>query len=102
MTFLRNILLLSIMWVLLFTSCSAKKTDESPVIAQVGETKLTLNDLKYYLPKNASFTLSETQIERFLQRWIETELIYQQALRNDLGAQSDIDRKLKDAERDVL
>ena len=83
-------------------SCQREAEDDSPVVATVGKAKLTLNDIRNALPKEAGLELSGVQIQRFVQRWIEFELIYQEALKRGVPNQPEVKKGLKELEKEYI
>ena len=66
---------------LLFASCAQKETtDSSPVVAQVNETVLTLDEYNSLRQRYADPKLSPDHI---ISQWIQSELLYQAALKKD-------------------
>jgi peptidyl-prolyl cis-trans isomerase C len=101
MTAKRIILVASLMSICLF-SCSKKAKEESPLVAQVGNQELTLKELERYLPADSTLELSQVQIEQFVQRWIESELIYQEALSQDFDKKPEIQKELYRVQKDLI
>ncbi len=83
-------------------SCKQKSTPASPVIARVDDAMLTLDDLKNSLPADPGLELSRVQIERFVQRWIESELLYTEALRLGVHKRTDVQSRIKDLAKEYV
>ncbi|MBD3378267.1 hypothetical protein GF406_24775 [candidate division KSB1 bacterium] len=98
----KKILLFSVIISICVLSCSREAKDESPVIAQVGSKELTLNELENYLPTDSTLELSQVQIEQFVQRWIESELVYQEALSQDFDKDPEIQKELYRVQKDLI
>jgi len=76
----------------LAVSCGDKKA-QSPMVVRVGNERLLLEDLQAMLP--ASYLpISRVQIEQFVQRWTENELIYQEAVRQKFDQQAQIQEQM--------
>jgi parvulin-like peptidyl-prolyl isomerase len=86
----------------LFLACSTKTSDDSPVIATVGKTDLTINEIETVFLGETGLELSQTQIHRYVQRWIEKELIYQEALEGGLKENPEVEKNLLELEKDYL
>lgn len=97
-----SIAIIAVAAAFLLVSCHKADSDNSPVVAQVGDAKLKLNDVETFLPENSPFKLSRVQIEQFVQSWIESELLYQQALKEGYLKRPEIKKRLKEVERDFL
>ena len=74
---LKSILLIST--ILLFLKCN-KPVDTSPMVAQVGNTPLTLIEIQNQLGNNGSELISTDYLQSYVYRWIDNELIYQSAI----------------------
>jgi hypothetical protein len=82
--------------------CHTPAKDSSPVIANVGSSTLTLKNLEESFPKPANVHISEVQIQRYVQQWIESELIYQEAIRRKINLQPSVRQHIKELERDYI
>lgn len=98
----KKIILFSVLILIYVISCSRETKDESPVIAQVGSQELTLKELENYLPTDSTLELSQVQIEQFVQRWIESELVYQEALSQDFDKNPEIQKELYRVRKDLI
>ena len=87
---------------LVFLACTEQNIDSTPVVASVGKRTLTIQDVENVFFDETGVEISETQIFRYVQRWIETELIYQEAMEQGLNENPDIQKHLKDLEREYL
>ncbi len=82
-------------------SCQGDQT-QSEIIARVRNHTLTVEELKADLPKHPGLSISEVQVENYIKRWIEKELVYQEALKNRYDKLPDIKKKLDDIKRDYI
>ncbi len=74
---------------------SCRKSDPPPVVlAQVDQTKLTLDDVRESFPPEYEKVLSREQYLDFIQRWIDDQVVYQQALKTKLDQDPKVARKL--------
>ncbi len=87
---------------LLLISCNLSKNKKSPVIARVGNSILTLQELKQAIPMDANLELSALQIQKYVQRWVESELVYQHALREGVGNRRDVKKHIKTLAKDYI
>ena len=74
--------------------------EEAPAVAAVGKSRLTIADLRAALPQNDNLELSVVQVQNFVQRWTEKELVFQHAVAQGFTQNSEIQRKLRELERD--
>jgi peptidyl-prolyl cis-trans isomerase C len=82
------------------SGCQNQKP-QGAVVARVNKAVLTENDVKDYLPAGAA-NIPPAQKEEFLRRWIDSELFYQEAVRQGLDKDPKIAKQLKDVRRDIL
>ena len=83
----------------LFWGCGHQ---EETVIASVNGTKLTLEDLYAEVPEEYLDSITGEQKRQFLDRWINAELLYQEALRQGLQRDPTIKEEIREAERTIL
>jgi len=76
--------------------------DTSPVIARVGNTRLTLNKLDASIPPELAGALSEEQKAAFVKQWIDAEILYQSALMEKIDADPMVRDRLALMRRSVL
>ena len=72
------------------------------MVASVGKSKLTVQNIENIFFNETGLEISDTQIFRYVQRWIETELIYLEAVEQGLKEDPEIQKHLKDLEREYL
>jgi len=78
------------------------KKDKSPVVARVNKSKLTLRDLNKSIPASYSGRVTRKQRLNFVKQWMDTELLYQSALKNKLDKKKEIKNRLDKMKRDLL
>jgi len=83
-------------------SCFRSDKDKTPVIARVGHAQLKLSDIKSNFPDNSPVQISKVQLEQFVQNWIESELIYQEAIKEGYLSRPDIKKYLKKVEKEYV
>ena len=94
-----NCWLLLLMVFFLFWGCGHQ---EETVIASVNGTKLTLEDLYAEVPEEYLDSITGEQKRQFLDRWVNAELRYQEALRQGLQRDPTIKEEIREAERTIL
>jgi len=87
---------------LLIVSCNLEKNNKSPVVARVGNSRLTLQELKQDIPMDASLGLSAVQIQKYVQRWVESELVYQQAMKEGIENRREVKEHIKALAKDYI
>lgn len=96
-------LLLSILIVIFSVfSCGPEKKRQEKIIVEIGNEKLTVEMLKKVTPVHQNNLLTHEQIQNYVQRWIDHELIYQEALRQGMNKNVELIQVLKKAEKDFL
>lgn len=96
---------LKIVWLilLLIVSCRSSENDkDKKVIVSVGDGDLTLEEIFYAIPSSIQSKISKEQINNYIQQWIETELIYREALRLGMEKDEKILNDLETAKRELL
>lgn len=90
--------------ILLFTffSCEKISKPDSPIIARVGRSVLTLDDLNKSIPSEYSSRITREQRINYVKQWIDTELLYQEALRQKIDKEIDIRMRLEKMKKDLL
>jgi parvulin-like peptidyl-prolyl isomerase len=79
-----------------------KKMPEGDVLAVVNDAVLTLEQFHSEIPVEYVMGLTPDQKMGFVDRWINTELVYQEALRQRLDKEEDIAARLAQVERELL
>jgi len=81
---------------LLLLGCNSEKTQKEKIVAEVGNSKLTEIQLNQMLEINYG---SAENKEEIIRNWIETELLYQAADENNLLAENDFSKIIKQSEK---
>ena len=82
--------------------CRDRNTDSSPVVARVGDARLHFNDIVRAMPDNPNLEISSIQVQRYVQRWVESELIYQEAQRDGTADQQELQNLVREMTREVI
>jgi len=85
----------------IFLACRGGE-ENGDVVAQVGKARLTTNELREMVPHLDELQLSKSQVENLVKNWVESELIYQEALRVGLTRDEQVQRDLAKMKRDYL
>ncbi len=72
------------------------------VLAQVDQARLTLDEVRESFPPEYEKVLSREQYLDFIQRWIDDEVVYQQALKMKLDQDPKVRRKLDELRRKAV
>jgi hypothetical protein len=85
----------------LFSACK-KESSKAVVLAQVGNSTLTLDELRESFPAEYEQLIRREQYLDFIKRWIDDEVVYQQALKSRLDDDPQIKRKVERLRRKLL
>jgi len=95
--------IVNLLIILLIICCSSsEKKEKGTVVVSVGEGILTLEQLNRAIPSSINSTISQEQINNYIQQWIEIELIYQEALRRGMEEDEELKIELENAKRELL
>lgn len=83
-------------------SCTKQQGQTTSVIAQVGDAQFTQKDLQNYLPINPALNYSNQQIQNFIHRWTESELIFQEAKRQGFDQLPQVQKRIQELSRDYV
>ncbi len=97
----RKIVFLLLAYLVLLSGC-AKENNRSPVIARVGNSALTLDELVAVHPDTSDLVFFEDQIRGYVYRWVDREVLYQAAVEQNLEQNPDIQRELERLKRDLV
>ena len=91
----------AVLLMILGLACSHQQK-ESPVIAQVGPAKLTLDDLRDLEADSANADFMDDQIRSYVYRWVDRQVLYQAALAKKLDLRPDIRKELDQLRKDLI
>jgi hypothetical protein len=98
---LRSALFVTCLAALVAAACS-RGSDPSPVIARVGETTLTLEELQAALPPDVLERADRQDLLTFVNGWVRTELLDQAARRMGYAKDPRVRARLAEAARSIL
>jgi parvulin-like peptidyl-prolyl isomerase len=84
-----------------FSGCK-KEPEKAVVLAQVGNSTLTLEELRESFPPELEQLIRREQYLDFIKRWMDDEAVYQQALKTKIESDPVIGRKLEKLRRKVI
>jgi hypothetical protein len=87
--------------------CFGEKAEERPrergdEIARVGGVVLTRESLENLLPEGDDIPLTEEERKRFIDRWVNTEMLHQEAVRRGLDDDPRVRARIRTFEREYL
>jgi parvulin-like peptidyl-prolyl isomerase len=83
-----------------FSGCQEKSS--SPVIVRIGKSVLTVEDLYKSIPPEYADRISPEQNVNYVKQWIQTELLYREALRLKYDKEAHIQERLEKMKKDLL
>jgi hypothetical protein len=99
---LRSALLIGVVAVLPWASACSRGSDPSPVIARVGGSTLTLEDLRTSLPAEVLARADRQDLLAFVNGWVRTELLQQAARSMGYAKDQRVRSRLEEATRSIL
>ena len=76
--------------------------DKSPVLVTVNGKELTRHDFDIILPRDYQSVLTQEERREYLDRWITTELLYEEAMVLGLDVSPEIDVRLEQYKMDLV
>lgn len=103
---IRGGILLPLVVLVLAVGCErlpeSSKKDPSAVLARVNGRDLTKREFDFFLPQDYQPNLVSEERQDYLNRWITTQLLYDEAMDIGLGESEDITGRLHQYRRDVI
>jgi hypothetical protein len=87
------------------SGCDREESPRRPpgtVIARVGNAYLTLEELQASIPAEYSYVITRDQNIQYVRQWINTELLYQEAMRLGVDNEPVIKARLEKMRKDLL
>jgi peptidyl-prolyl cis-trans isomerase C len=79
-----------------------KEESRSPVLARVGDSVLTIEELGACIPDDLVGSLSSDDKRRMVERWVEEQLLYQEAQRRGIDREDQIERLIESSKVDLV
>jgi peptidyl-prolyl cis-trans isomerase C len=76
--------------------------DASPALVIVDDATLTEREFAYFLPEEYRDVLTLEELQQYLDRWITTQLLYDEGMKSGLVVSSDIDARLEQYRKDLV
>jgi hypothetical protein len=83
------------------SSCERPRESQN-VIAVVGEEPLALEDLLEDIPDQIRANLTAVEIREIVLNWINSQVLYQEALKNKLDKRRDMQREFQKLKQELL
>lgn len=81
---------------------TCKGTSQSPIIARVGKSVLTVDDFYQSIPIEYSDQITLEQNINYVKQWMDTELLFQEAMRRKICREPLIKTRLEKMKKDLL
>jgi len=93
-------------WLMLLASMNLfycqQQSKHDVVVARVGKSELLLSELKKRFPPEYSKLIKRKHYIDYVKRWIEKELIYQEAMRLGIDREPEVVSQIEKTKRDIL
>ena len=99
---LRSKIYLGVCLVVLLLVCGGCRKERGTVVAQVRDVVLTLEEMNENIPYQLKDIISTAQKQEAVERWVEEQLLYQEALRRGVDKEPKISALLEKVSRDIL
>ena len=96
-------LLSSGLCILMGLSCQPRKEESrGAILARVGDAVLTLEELGACIPDDLAGSLSLDDKKRMIERWVEEQLLYQEARRRGIDREDRIQKLIENSKVDIV
>lgn len=100
--FKRNAILILLMLIGMIVFSSCKKEEEGKIVARVGKTTLTVEELLSQIPPQLLVNASPETRRSLLDTWVSNELIYQDALRKEVDKKPEVAQQLEFTKKQIV
>jgi EpsD family peptidyl-prolyl cis-trans isomerase len=97
-----NPLIYLVLMLWLIGGCSKAQQTDDKVLAEVNGSKLTYSYLLDQFPDEYRSTISNEQISKAVEVWIETELLYQEALKKKIDQEPRVKNIVEQKRKDII
>lgn len=77
-------------------------SESSPILVMVNDAALTEREFTYFLPEDYSDALTTDEMQEYLDRWITTQLLYDEGMRSGVVNESDINARIEQYRKDLV
>jgi len=86
---------------ILFASCGKPEQQTEPAVARVGAEALTVTDIVNDVAGPSRHRFTRTELEDYVVRWIDSQILYQEAKKRQLDQSETVRRELRRLEREL-
>lgn len=84
-----------------FIACQKSEPKTELVVARVGAEVLTVSDVATDIPNSLRERLGKNEVEDYVVRWIDSQILYQEARKRQLDQTAALKRELRRLEREL-
>lgn len=99
-------LVLPVLLSLAAASCERRAIESdfnsSPVLVRVNGESLTQHEFDFFLPEEYRNVLTSDELQEYLERWITTQLLYDEGMKSGLVVSSDIEVRMQQYRKDII
>lgn len=96
-----SFLLFSLFIFFLHVSCGSQKQQTEPAVARVGTEALTVSDIVNDVAGTVRHRFTRNELEDYVVRWIDSQILYQEAKKRQLDQSEMVRRELRRLEREL-
>ena len=97
-----SILLFPLFIVFLFTACGKPEQQTEPAVARVGAEVLTVADIVNDIGGPLRHRFAKNELEDYVVRWIDSQILYEEAKKRQLDQSEAVRRELRRLERELV
>jgi parvulin-like peptidyl-prolyl isomerase len=86
---------------LFFSACQKPQPPKEDAVARVGSEVLTVSDIVNNIPRQFRRRISNSEVQDYVVRWIDSQILYQEAKRRQLDLSEAVRRELRRLEREL-
>jgi len=85
-----------------FTACEKPQPQQEPAVARVGAEALTVSDILNDIPGEFRYRLDKNELQDYAVRWIDSQILYQEAQKRQLHQTEYVRREIRRLERELV
>lgn len=95
-------ILMAVLAMVMVVTAGCDRSSPAPVIAQVGDAKLTVDDLRDAIPEETLRTSTRADLQDYINQWVREELLYQAAESMGYDRDDRIVERVEEARRAIM
>jgi parvulin-like peptidyl-prolyl isomerase len=85
-----------------FAACEKPQPQSEPAVARVGAEALTVSDILNDIPGEFRHRLNKNELQDYAVRWIDSQILYQEAQKRQLHQSNYVRREMRRLERELV